>query len=72
MMFFHLEAIKHITFLRLETTKLTTPAPLGAGWWARLFFVFLFSFVLYAYWAVALITATRLMRPCKQAKIGRQ
>ena len=25
MMFFHLETIKHITFLRLETTKLTTP-----------------------------------------------
>lgn len=29
MMFFHLEAIKHITFLRLETTKLTTPR---SGW----------------------------------------
>lgn len=72
MMFFHLEAIKHITFLRLETTKLTTPRSAWSGVGARLFFVFLFSFVLYAYWAVALITAARLMRRCKQATIGRQ
>lgn len=31
MMFFHLEAIKHITFLRLETTKLTTPRSAWSG-----------------------------------------
>ena len=57
MMFFHLETIKPITFLRLETTKLTTPR--SGGLWARLFFVFLFSYVLYAYGVVALTAATR-------------
>ena len=31
MMFFHLEAIKHITFLRLETTRLTTPRSAWSG-----------------------------------------